>query len=188
MGFSIASSNRHASAIFKRPAFSALVMAVVVSGCTTGSLSTVYYDVPGTELKQAFKQVSLHGPNNGKAIGQAAISMELDAEVIETSKECRLRRARIDLDMKVTLPRFTDANKSNAKTRAAFRYVERHVKEHEQVHVEIARRHVRMMERELRKIPPQPTCKKLRREVDKVLEKGGRAHDREQRAFDAEHG
>ena len=75
MGFSIASSNRHASAIFKRPAFSALVMAVVVSGCTTGSLSTVYYDVPGTELKQAFKQVSLHGPNNGKAIGQAAISM-----------------------------------------------------------------------------------------------------------------
>ena len=177
-------ASRMAHGCRKTMVASGLALIVIPAGCTTGSLSTEYYDVSGATVEQVFQQVSRHGPDNGKAIGQTKVAMGMSVWTVENSRECRVADARIELDLKVVLPKWSELNETDANARSQLKYLSKIVERHEHRHVEIARRYARQIERELKQMPPQPDCQRLAKEAKGVFRNGLAEHNRAQKRFD----
>ena len=165
----------------------AMVGLLALSACTSTSsgLTTVYYKVPGTTVEQINEQIARRGPQNGHAIGTTETRMTPKVKTVRDGDTCRIESADIDLDLLVTLPEWSELNKADGRTRSAFEALSKHVVWHEQQHVEISKKHSRLIEEALVAIPPQKTCRQLMTKARTEFRSMFEEHNREQRAFDA---
>ncbi|MCY6380056.1 DUF922 domain-containing protein [Hoeflea prorocentri] len=160
---------------------------MALSACTSTSsgLTTVYYKVPGTTVEQINEQIARRGPQNGHAIGTTETKMTPKVKTVREGDTCRIESADIDLDLLVTLPEWSELNRADGRTRSAFEALSRHVVWHEQQHVEISKKHSRLIEEALVAIPPQKTCRQLMTKARMTFRTMFEQHNNEQRAFDA---
>ncbi|MEX3009946.1 DUF922 domain-containing protein [Hoeflea sp. TYP-13] len=158
-----------------------------LTACTTSNsgLTTVYYKVPGTTVEQINEQIARRGPQNGHAIGTTETRMTPKVRTRRENGKCRIEHAEVGLDLKVTLPRWSELNKADGKTRSAFERLSEHVVWHEQQHVEISQKHARKIEEALTKVPPQESCRQLMVKARALFKSMFEKHNNEQRGFDA---
>lgn len=159
---------------------------LMLAGCTTGGLSTVYYNVPGTTVEQISQQISRRGPQSGHAIGTSETRMTPRIATVYSNGECRIVSAEIKLDIKVTLPRWTELDKADQRTQKSFHGLSEHVEWHEQQHVKISQHYAKTIEQRLLDLKPQPSCRLILKEAREIFKQGFVEHNKAQLAFDEE--
>ncbi|MCP1199297.1 DUF922 domain-containing protein [Notoacmeibacter sp. MSK16QG-6] len=172
-----------------RLAGSLFALCLVVSGCTTTNVSTSYYEISGKSSEELDREIDRKGPktHRGKAIATAAISMKpLALDLDRRGGRCSIRRAKFGIDANITLPRWREeALTKDRNLRRNWKGFAAYARAHEKAHVEIAKAFVRLLEKELEAIPPQPTCEALKAQSRKITKRLGRLHEKAQNAFDA---
>lgn len=164
-------------------------LGVAAAGCSTTNVSTSYYDISGENSKELDQEISRKGPttHQGKAIATAAISMKpLALDLDRRQGRCSIRRAKFGIDANITLPRWREeALTKDRDLRRNWKGFAAYARAHEEAHIEIAKAFVRLLEKELEAIPPQPTCGALKARSRKITRRLARLHEEAQNAFDA---
>ena len=167
-------------------------LAFLATGCTAltdNRVSVDYYSISGKTTAALDRQIRSKGPRiaGGRhAVAVARIRMVPDVAYAATGGACRVSRARVLVDAKVTLPRFTGRHRAPRSVNAAWDSIDRYTRLHEAVHVAIAFRYAKRMESAVRALPTQPSCQSLQRTVKRRLQQYLDEHDAAQRKFDAD--
>lgn len=184
-----------ARAAWARPARTARLLALfgiclAATGCatTTARVSTQYYDISGSSPRELDREMRRRGPDNGKAVASAGISIRPVAlEPASSGGLCRFRRARFSVDAAVTLPRWREETASqDARLRRNWQGFAAYARAHEAVHVRIAETFARELEKAFLAIPPQPSCTRLEAIGLELVRRAVPLHRRVQLAFDAQ--
>ena len=171
---------------------SALIPTVWLVGCQSvekSSVSINYYKISGNSTAALDSEIKRKGPKisgGNHAVAIARIKMFPKVDYDKVPSGCRISSARISVDAKVTLPKWTGRKTASQKLGEAWDSIDRYTRHHEATHVDMAFSYARKMERKLLKIGTQPNCEKVRTEAKKVIDQYLKAHDKAQRKFDAD--
>ncbi len=160
---------------------------VALAGCTStnSGVTTVYYSVPGVTAEQINAQIARRGPQNGHAIGTTETRMTPKIKTRRQDGQCYIESVDVLLDIRVTLPRWSELEKADGNTQSKYRGLASHVEWHEQQHVDISRRYAKLIENSLLQLPPVENCRLLMNKSRVLFKNLFDAHNQEQRAFDA---
>lgn len=161
------------------------VLALAACSAVPGSgVSVDYYNVRGTTAKQIDNEIRRLGPNDGHALAVARIRMIPDVSYDRTGGRCRFDRARVGVNAAVTLPRFTDRNRTDPQLKRAIDNLDEYARFHEAVHVAIANEYADRIASALGGLPAQPSCETLDGQAAAVSRALLKQHDAAQRKFD----
>lgn len=173
---------------FRRP-IALFTLTVLLAGCvnTASTVTTNYYSVSGTTSEELDRELRSKGPMEGHALAVAAISFApVSVQQQITDRGCVFTEAKFKVNAEITLPRWRERGQSSDRQlRRSWDALAAYARAHEQVHVEIAEDYARRLGRQIEALDPEPSCEALDRAAAAVVRKLGRAHDAEQRAFDA---
>jgi predicted secreted Zn-dependent protease len=97
---------------------------------------------------------------------------------------CAVDSARITLDTKIILPRWTQRRRAGADLTLIWDTLSGDIKRHEERHAEIARQYARKLESDVKGLRAQPNCQAMEAEVARITESVLAEHDAEQARFD----
>ncbi len=165
---------------------------VILSGCQSlqqNKVSVKYYNISGDSTSALDKQIKLKGPKvaGGRhAVAVARIKMIPNLKYSASPKKCRITRANVAVDAKVTLPHWTGRPHANKQLIKAWDNIDKYTRLHESVHVAIAFRFAKQMELELLKMYSPKGCDDLRVQARGLIDKFLIEHDKVQKKFDAD--
>jgi predicted secreted Zn-dependent protease len=171
-----------------------ILAAALLAGCTSSainqrtSVNVGFYDVRGTSFAELDKQIALHGPKVagvGKAVAATAIRMIPDVRFKVTNNLCAVESAKVRVQAKVTLPRFSDRSRAKRELRGAFNNLETYTRLHEAVHVSIADQHAELAEKKILGLKPQDNCETLTKLAAREFQTIMARHEKAQLEFDA---
>ena len=99
--------------------------------------TTEYYDVEGGDLPAVIttlNRMRLEGPSGPPSQGLTQYWIAPDWSARASGGECRVSRVRVDVEIRITLPRWPGASSRPAEERARWREIEGAIREHEYVH------------------------------------------------------
>ncbi len=178
-----------------RPTFVQLVffgiILPVAAGCTVASKSGVsvdYYQIGGRSLEQLDQEIKEKGPRingNEHAVAVSNIRMIPDIALLPGPKGCIVSRANINVQAKITLPRWINRKDAERRLARAWDNLDRYTRLHEAVHVTIAHKYAKQLEMELKTLRTGRSCSTTKKIVRATIKRTLRDHEREQLAFDA---
>jgi predicted secreted Zn-dependent protease len=159
---------------------------LVLSACTTSSVTTDFYDIKGNTEKALDRSIRLNSPQNGEAF--AAIEVRLvpvEIKPVVDPVGCRIGTAKIKVEARIILPRWKDRNGASSELKRGFDIYAAYAKEHENVHLRIAEQAAKALENDLKAIPSQKNCDVTLQKSKRVVRSLLARHNRVQLAFDA---
>jgi predicted secreted Zn-dependent protease len=164
-----------------------LAMAVAAQAQTV-SRSYSYFSIGGVTLEEIDQELSLRGPKL-QATGKrhpGATRMQFSARYTFASTDawCRLDKAQVTVKAEVILPRWKARARADGDTRVIWDTLNADIRRHEESHVQIAKRHARMLEDALEAIGRKRDCEAVKAEADVLNARILAAHDAEQDRFD----
>ncbi len=163
----------------------------LLAACTSvgqrTQLSVGYYIVEGQTFSQLDRQILLHGPNVdgvGKALAATNIRMVPDIHFAELGDQCVVKKARINVKAKVTLPRHGNLRSARSELRKAWNNLKRYAELHEAVHVAIADKFALKVEKAIQILEPQNNCDAMRSKVLEISKQIMLEHEEAQQKFD----
>lgn len=170
----------------QRLIFVMTAVAMIVSGCTSTSVSTGYYEVSGKTGKELDRSIASNAPMRGHAFAATQLTIRpVSVLTGENASGCRVTTAKFRVDAKITMPRWTNRKGASKNLRDGFDIFADYARLHEQIHVKIGEKAANEMERALLALPPQKTCAQLEQRVKQVINDIQREHHKAQLAFDA---
>ncbi|MGI9355571.1 MAG: DUF922 domain-containing protein [Rhizobiaceae bacterium] len=163
---------------------------VFIGGCqkiTSNRVAVDYYSISGNSTKSLDRQIRLKGPKikGGRhAVAVARIRIIPDIKFKPVAGGCAVSRSRVNVDAKVTLPRWTGRRMASKKLGKAWDNIDRYTRMHEAVHVAIAFRFAQRMENELSSLRSSGNCEALKRRAETVVARHLEKHDQTQKQFD----
>jgi predicted secreted Zn-dependent protease len=159
-----------------------------VAPAQTVSRSYSYFSIGGETLEEIDQELSLRGPKV-QSTGRrhpGATQMQFSARYTFASTEawCRLDTAVVTVKAKVILPRWKARARADGDTRVIWDTLNADIRRHEESHVQIAKRHARMLEDALEGIGRKRDCEAVKAEAAAVNARILSAHDAEQDRFD----
>jgi predicted secreted Zn-dependent protease len=159
---------------------------LLLSACTTSTVTTGYYDIKGNTEKSLDRSIRLNSPQNGHAFAATELRLvPVDVRPSVDSRGCRVGTAEIKVVAKIILPRWKDRTGAASDLKRGFDIYAAYAKEHEKAHVRIGELAAKALEDELRAIPPQENCDVTLRKSKSVIRSVLARHNRAQLAFDA---
>lgn len=179
------------------PVLAALGLAALCGACVTQprpeatmefTKSLSYYSVRGTTAADLDEALSSGGPlvQNTGMRHPGATEMKFGGSVTyaETADYCSVDSARITLDTKIILPRWTQRRRADADLALIWDTLAGDIRRHEERHAEIARQYATKLKNAIEELRPQPTCAAMEAEAARVTEEVLSEHDAEQARFD----
>jgi predicted secreted Zn-dependent protease len=174
-----------------RAAFAAALFLGVSGSALSQTITTksfAYFPVTGKTAADLDEALSRSGPLLGStgARHPGATEMKFGGTVTyaELPERCSVDQARITLDTKIILPRWTQRRRADQDLAMIWDTLAADIKRHEERHAEIARQYARRLEAEVRALRPEANCKAMEAQVAAVTERVLAAHDSEQERFD----
>lgn len=170
-------------------AFIALACLVLPAAAETiVSKSYSYFNVGGRTARELDNELARRGPQM-KSTGArhpGATQMKFSGSVTYEEKRgrCRVASARVTLDTKIILPRWTSRKRAKADLVLIWDTLSSDIKRHEERHAEIARQYARELEKSLVGLRPRKTCATMQEAVTVQSDKLLAEHSRAQEAFD----
>ena len=161
-------------------------MLLTLTACTSTEpgITTVYYNVPGTTFEEINEQIVIRGPQNGHAIGTTETRMTPKVRTARRDGMCEFVSVDVELELKVTLPRWADIERADRRTQSGYAGLSEHVRVHEQRHVEISQEYAEKIEEALAAMPPQKNCRQLMADARVLFKQLFEEHNEAQQAFD----
>jgi predicted secreted Zn-dependent protease len=157
-----------------------------LSGCTTSTVTTGFYDIKGKDAKSLDRSVRRLGPQNGHAFASTELRLvPLDIRPATDSRGCRVGTAKIKVVANITLPRWQDRSGAAPELRRGFDNYAAYAKLHEKQHVKIGEAAAGALETALLSIPPQKNCDVTLRKSKSVIRGILARHHKAQLTFDA---
>ncbi len=169
--------------------FAATAMMAGCAQITSNRVAVDYYSISGNSTKSLDRQIKLKGPklDGGRhAVAVARIKIVPNIKFRPLTDGCMISSSKVNVDAKVTLPRWTGRRLASKKLGEAWDNIDRYTRMHEAVHVAIAFRFAQRMENELSGLRIQGSCSDLKRKAAKIVERHLKQHDKTQHQFDAD--
>ena len=135
------------------------------------------------------RQIRLKGPKvkGGRhAVAVARIRIIPDIKFRPAANGCTVSKAKVNVDARVTLPRWTGRRGASKKLGQAWDNIDRYTRMHEAVHVAIAFRFAKRMETELSRLRGSGSCDVLKRTAERIVARHLAKHDETQKQFDTD--
>ena len=166
-------------------AVSVLGMALL-TGCSSTSVSTGYYEVSGKTGKELDRSISRNAPMLGHAFAATQLTITpVSVMTGENEAGCRVTSAKFKVDAKITMPRWTNRKGASKNLQDGFDMFADYARLHEDIHVKIGEAAANEMERSVLALKPQKNCEVLEQKAKRVIEDVQRQHHKAQLAFDA---
>lgn len=149
--------------------------------------TVTYFSIGGKTAADLDREMAAHGPllgNGRRHPGATRVAFSGKASYVAEDGRCSIGDARIVLTTRMTLPRWKNRSKADARMALLWDALSSDIKRHEERHAEIARNHARALEKTLRSLRPERSCEALKQKVALVTEKALEAHDADQKRFD----
>jgi predicted secreted Zn-dependent protease len=169
-----------------------LVLSLAVSACTSTTQSKVsvdYYSISGNSTAALDQQIRDKGPriDGGRhAVAVARIKIIPNVRYNTANGLCRVSYSKVAVNARVTLPRWRERGTATKELGEAWDNIDRYTRLHESVHVAIAFRYAKELERTLKELAPHPSCEVLKRRVSQMVASRLDEHDVTQKKFDAD--
>ena len=163
---------------------------LVLSGCQVlqqNQVSVDYYKISGTTTAALDREIKRKGPkiNGGlHAVAVARIKMFPKVTYQQLGDRCRVESAKVTVDARVTLPKWTSRAKASEQLGEAWDNIDRYTRLHEATHVNMAFSYAKRMEDSILALPSMKTCKSLRAKTKKLVDRYLKEHDAAQRKYD----
>ena len=165
------------------------LLALLAACSSTGSSVKVdYYSIGGRSIAGIDREIKRRGPRiggTGHAVAVARIRIQPRYATLASGGRCSTRNVKVDVNARVTLPRWRNRRQANRELAAAWDNIDRYTRLHEAVHVAIAFRYARDLEKSIAALTA-PTCARLQEDVSTLVTARLDAHDRAQRKFDTD--
>lgn len=176
----------------KRMARLALVAAVLAIAPSAQSemiarKTVTYFSIGGKTAADLDREMAERGPLLGtgrRHPGATRVTFSGKASYVAEKGRCSIGEARILLTTKMTLPRWRNRSKADARMGLLWDTLSADIKRHEERHAEIARNHARALEKALRALRPERDCETLKAQVSRVTAEALETHDADQKRFD----
>lgn len=175
---------------------SVFVLAICVSGATVGvspaetviTKSFAYFPVRGDTAADLDAALMRGGPlvKGTGARHPGATEMKFGGSVTyaENPERCAVDSARITLDTRIILPRWTQRNRADRDLALIWDTLAGDIKRHEERHAEIARQYARKLEKAVESARARRNCIEMEAEVAAITERILAEHDADQARFD----
>lgn len=169
-----------------------LAPALMLFGCQSlqqSQVSVDYYKISGTTTAALDSEIKRKGPkiNGGHhAVAIARIKMFPKVTYERVGKGCKVETAKVTVDARVTLPKWTSRNTASAKLGEAWDNIDRYTRLHEATHVNMAFTYAKKIEERVLALPVMTSCERLRTKTKNIVDKYLKEHDAAQRKFDAD--
>ena len=167
-------------------------LCAVMTGCASTQQSNVsvdFYNISGDSTAALDREIKRKGPriSGGRhAVAIARIKMIPNVEFEVNGAKCRVSQAKVAVDAKVTLPKWTGRRQANKKLGQAWDNIDRYTRLHEAMHVAIAFRFAREIEAKLLALKPTRECASIRKASKQLIDEKLDEHDKTQKQFDAD--
>jgi predicted secreted Zn-dependent protease len=163
-----------------------LLAPILLSACTTSTVTTGYYDIKGNTEKTLDRSIRQNSPQNGHAFAATELRL-VPVSVLPAvdARGCRVATAKIKVVAHIILPRWSDRKGAAGDLKRGFDIYAGYARLHEKAHVTIGEAAAQALERELKAIPPQRDCDATLRKSKAVIRSVLSRHNRAQLAFDA---
>lgn len=175
------------------PLAAALVLAVSLTSVgqaeTIISKSYEYFNIGGRTADDLDRELARRGPTatDSDMRHPGATRMKFSGTITYqqlSSGRCKVKNARIKLDTKLILPRWTNRKRAERDVVLIWDTLERDIKRHEERHAEIARQYARKLEKALEGLYPRRDCKQMEAAANAESDKILKEHDKDQQRFD----
>ncbi len=169
-----------------------LAALAVLSGCVSAQKSNVsvdFYSISGNSTAALDREIKRKGPriSGGRhAVAIARIKILPSVEYEQIGDKCKVNSARVSVDAKVTLPKWTGRRRATKQLGETWDNIDRYTRLHEAMHVAIAFRFARDMEAKLAALKEYTNCRAIKQATRKIIEDQLQEHDTTQKQFDAD--
>jgi predicted secreted Zn-dependent protease len=150
--------------------------------------STTYFRIGGRTAADIDREMKTRGPMSSvtgrRHPGATKIKFDGAATFVSGKGNCRIGGAKVSLNTKLLLPRWTNRKKANAKMALVWDTLSSDIKRHEERHAEIARSYARDLEKAILALRPAKSCDVLKAKVSRLSNDLLAAHDKAQQQFD----
>ena len=180
------------SFLFKHPRFILGLLLLSVSGCQLSQqnkISVDYYNISGNSTAALDREIKRKGPriHGGRhAVAVARIRMIPNIVFSPNSITCRVVKANVAVNARVTLPKWTGRAGASKQLSKVWDSIDKYTRLHESVHVAIAFRFAQDMESELLKLDRDGPCVSIKQQANLIVQKYLQEHDQTQKKFDAD--
>ena len=171
----------------------ALVFAVSLTSVSRSetiiSKSYEYFNIGGRTADDLDRELARRGPTatDSDMRHPGATRMKFSGTISYqqlSNGRCKVKNARIKLDTKLILPRWTNRKRAERDVVLIWDTLERDIKRHEERHAEIARQYARKLEKALEDLYPRRDCKEMEAAANAESDKILKQHDKAQQQFD----
>lgn len=149
---------------------------------------TTYFNIAGRTAEELDRELERRGPHTSNTgarhPGATRIKFGGDVTYSQAGGRCSIQTARVELSIRIILPRWTNRRKAPGDLGLLWDTIARDIKRHEERHAEIARQHARALDQALKALGSRASCAQLQAEVDEVSREALDAHAEDQARFD----
>lgn len=174
----------------RRLALCLVVYAAALGPALAGEVRerTTFFMVHGKNFDELNQQLGMKGPDLGRGerhVGATDVAFKWDATYANVAGGCRVKQARVDLDLRMMLPRWSAPSASSRETRTLWKTLRDDIAAHEAQHSQIAKAWLKRIEAKVRALPVESDCAKMETRTNSEIRAMIKLHDAEQLAFDA---
>lgn len=147
-----------------------------------------YFNIYGKSAEDLDREIARRGPKlkltGTRHPGATYMNFGLKTKITNDGTYCKLERAFVTLDLKVTLPRWKNRPRASEDMAIMWDTLSADIKRHEERHALIARQYAIDLERALESLPRDRDCKRLQAKAEASADKILSSHAKAQADFD----
>jgi predicted secreted Zn-dependent protease len=147
-----------------------------------------YFNIYGKSAEDLDREIAKRGPKlkltGTRHPGATSMNFGLKTKISNDGTWCKLERAFVTLDLKVTLPRWKNRPRASEDMAIMWDTLSSDIKRHEERHALIARSYAIDLERALESLPRDRDCKRLQAKAETVADQLLSGHAKAQADFD----
>ncbi len=147
-----------------------------------------YFSIYGNSPEELDREIAKRGPKlqltGTRHPGATSMAFGLKTKFSNDGKYCRVDKAYVSLNLKLTLPRWKNRAKASEDMALMWDTLYADIKRHEERHAIIARNYALELERTLESLPRQRDCKSVQAMAGKTADRILAAHAAAQVQFD----
>jgi predicted secreted Zn-dependent protease len=173
-----------------RSLFCILAMAALSTPAAAASIDKKYsyFNIYGKSAEDLDREIAKRGPKlqmtGTRHPGATTMNFGLKTKITNDGTWCRLDRAFVTLDLKLSLPRWKNRPLATEDMAIMWDTLSSDIKRHEERHALIARSYAIDLERTLESLPRDRDCKRLQASAETASDKLLTAHAQAQADFD----
>lgn len=149
---------------------------------------TTFFMVKGKTFDELNRELGKKGPDIGQGArhaGSTQVSFTGNVTYKNKPGGCGIDRARFQLDLHTTLPRWSAPRGADADTKLLWKILHDDIVTHEAEHANLAKDWLKRIERTIGALPAERTCPQMEKKVNALTRRLLKEHETAQLAFDA---